>query len=228
MSGEDTREIYERARLGGSVALGKRPGVLVVDLSRGFTDPKASLGSDLTAVVEATSRLLAVARGGNLPVIFTTIGFEPNLKDGSLWLQKVPSLGELLVGGEWVEIDPRLGRREEETVILKKGASAFFGTNLPSVLVSQGVDCVILCGATTSGCIRATAVDLLQYGYPTLVPEECVGDRARGPHEANLVDIQAKYADVVPLEDALSYLQKIAKQPQHPTAHEAESTARPR
>ena len=211
MSDEGTREVYERARLGGNVALGKRPAVLVVDLSQGFTDPRSTLGSDLTEVVEATNRLLAVARGSGLPVIFTTIGFEPNLKDGSLWLQKVPSLGELLVGGEWVEIDPRLGRREEETVILKKGASAFFGTNLPSVLVSEGVDTVVLCGATTSGCIRATAVDLLQYGYPTLVPQECVGDRAQGPHEANLVDIQAKYADVVPVEDALSYLEEIAK-----------------
>ena len=211
MSDEGTQEIYERARLGGDVTLGERPAVLVVDLSRGFTDPASTLGSDLAAVVEATNRLLAVARECDLPVIFTTIGFEPNLKDGSLWLQKVPSLGELVVGGEWVEIDPRLGRREEETVILKKGASAFFGTNLTSVLVSQGVDTVILCGATTSGCIRATAVDLLQYGYPTIVPSECVGDRARGPHEANLVDIQAKYADVVPAEDALSYLEKIAK-----------------
>ena len=212
MSDEDTREIYERARLGGNVALGKRPAVLVVDLSRGFTDPRSTLGSDLTEVVEATNRLLATARESGLPVIFTTIGFEPNLKDGSLWLQKVPSLGELLVGGEWVEIDPRLGRREEETVILKKGASAFFGTNLPSVLVSQGADTVVLCGATTSGCIRATAVDLLQYGYPTLVPRECVGDRARGPHEANLVDIQAKYADVVPVEEAVSYLEEAAKE----------------
>ena len=211
MSDEGTREVYERARLGGNVALGKRPAVLVVDLSQGFTDPRSTLGSDLTEVVEATNRLLAVARGSGLPVIFTTIGFEPNLKDGSLWLQKVPSLGELLVGGEWVEIDPRLGRREEETVILKKGASAFFGTNLPSVLVSEGVDTVVLCGATTSGCIRATAVDLLQYGYPTIVPRECVGDRAQGPHEANLVDIQAKYANVVPVENALSYLEEIAK-----------------
>ena len=211
MSDEGTREIYERARLGGEATLGTRPAVLVVDLSRGFTDPRATLGSDLTAVVEATGRLLAAARGGGFPVIFTTIGFEPNLKDGSLWLQKMPALGELVIGSEWVEIDPRLGRREEETVILKKGASAFFGTNLTSVLVSEGVDTVVLCGATTSGCIRATAVDLLQYGYPTIVARECVGDRAQGPHEANLVDIQAKYANVVPVEDALSYLKRCSK-----------------
>ena len=206
---DDTREIYERARLGQSVTPGSRPAVLVVDFSRGFTDPGSTMGSDLTGEVEATKRLLAVAREKGIPVVFTTIGFEANLKDGSLWLQKAPGLAELQVGGEWVEIDPRLERREDEVVILKKGASAFFGTNLPSVLVSQGVDTVVLCGATTSGCIRATAVDLLQYGYPTLVPRECVGDRARGPHEANLLDIQAKYADVVSSEDAVSYLEGV-------------------
>ena len=210
MSDEQTREIYERARLGQSVTLGTRPAVLVVDFSLGFTDPECTLGSDLTREVEATSRLLAVAREREIPVIFTTIGFEPNLKDASLWLEKLPALEDLILGSKWVEIDPRLERREDETVILKKGPSAFFGTNLPSVLISQGVDTVVLCGATTSGCIRASAVDLLQYGYPTLVPRECVGDRAQGPHEANLVDIQAKYADVVPVEDALSYLESVA------------------
>jgi maleamate amidohydrolase len=206
---DETREIYERARLGQSVTLGARPAVLVVDFSRGFTDPDSTMGSDLTWEVDATSRLLGAAREREIPVIFTTIGFEPNLKDGALWLEKAPGLGELIVGGKWVEIDPRLERREEETVILKKGASAFFGTNLPSILVSQGVDTIVLCGATTSGCIRATAIDLLQYGYPTLVPRECVGDRAQEPHEANLVDIQAKYADVVSVEDALSYLESV-------------------
>jgi nicotinamidase-related amidase len=206
---DDTREVYERARLGQSVTPGSRPAVLVVDFSRGFTDPESTMGSDLTEEVGATNRLLAAARERGIPVIFTTIGFEANLKDGSLWLQKAPGLAELQVGGKWVEIDPRLERREDEVVILKKGASAFFGTNLPSVLVSESVDTIVLCGATTSGCIRATAVDLLQYGYPTLVPRECVGDRARAPHEANLIDIQAKYADVVSVEDALSYLERV-------------------
>jgi maleamate amidohydrolase len=208
---DDTTEIYERARLGQSVTLGLRPAVLVVDFSRGFTDPGCTMGSDLTAEVAATKRLLAAAREKGMPVIFTAIGFEANLKDGSLWLQKAPGLAELQIGGKWVEVDPRLERGEDEVVILKKGASAFFGTNLPSVLVSQNVDTIVLCGATTSGCIRATAVDLLQYGYPTLVPRECVGDRAQAPHEANLVDIQAKYADVVSVEDALSYLESVGE-----------------
>jgi maleamate amidohydrolase len=208
---DETREIYERARLGQSVPLGARPAILVVDFSRGFTDPESTMGSELTREVEATNRLLAAAREREIPVIFTTIGFEPNLKDGSLWLEKAPGLGELIIGSKWVEIDPRLERRDDETVILKKGASAFFGTNLPSILVSQGVDTIVMCGATTSGCIRATAIDLLQYGYPTLVPRECVGDRAQAPHEANLVDIQAKYADVVSVEDALTYIESVSQ-----------------
>lgn len=209
MTDDEAREVYARARLGEAVTLGTRPAVLVVDFSCGFTDPECGLGSDLTAEVEATRRLLAVARGKGLLVVFTTIGYEPGLKDGGLWLQKVPALGELQVGGHWVEIDPRLEPAGDEPVVLKKGASAFFGTNLASILVTQGVDSVVLCGATTSGCIRATAVDLLQYGWPTLVPRECVGDRARAPHEANLFDIQAKYADVVSVEEAATYLESV-------------------
>jgi nicotinamidase-related amidase len=210
VSDEEAQEVYAAARLGQRVTLGSRPAVLVVDFSCGFTDPECALGSDMTEAVEATKRLLDTARGRGMPVIFTTIGYEPSLKDGGLWLQKVPSLGDLQIGGRWVEIDPRLEAREDETVVLKKGASAFFGTNLPAIFVSQGVDSVILCGATTSGCIRATAIDLLQYGYPTLVPRECVADRAQAPHEANLFDIDAKYADVVPLDDVLEYVESVA------------------
>jgi len=209
VSDEQAKEVYAAARLGQSITLGSRPAVLVVDFSCGFTDPECTLGADMTAEVDATKRLLDAARAKGLPVVFTTIGYEPSLKDGGLWLQKVPSLGELQIGGRWVELDPRLEPRDDETIVLKKGASAFFGTNLSSILVSQGVDSVILCGATTSGCIRATAIDLLQYGYPTLVPRECVADRAQAPHEANLFDINAKYADVVPLDDVLEYVESV-------------------
>jgi nicotinamidase-related amidase len=209
MSDEAAREVYARAGLGQSMTMGERPCVLVVDFSCGFTDPECALGSELESEVLATKRVLDLARAKGLPVVFTTIGFEPSLKDGGLWVQKAPALSALKLGGGWVEIDPRLEPRDDETVILKKGASGFFGTNLASVLISQRVDSVILCGATTSGCIRATAIDLLQYGWPTMVPRECVGDRAQAPHEANLFDIQAKYADVVSLDDAIAYLESV-------------------
>ena len=209
MSDEQARQVYEKAGLGQAVGRGQRPAVLVVDFSCGFTDPECRLGSELSTEVEATKALLDAARAKGLPVVFTTIGFEPSGKDGALWLRKVPALGDLELGGRWVDIDPRLERREDETVIVKKGASAFHGTNLVAILVSHGVDSVVLCGATTSGCIRATAIDLLQNGFPTVVPRDCVGDRAQAPHEANLFDIQAKYADVVSLEEALEYVETV-------------------
>jgi maleamate amidohydrolase len=210
MSDEEARDVYAKARLGESLTLGSRPAVLVVDFSCGFTDPECTLGSDMSDQVEATKRLLDAARTKDLLVVFTTIGYEPSLKDGGLWLQKAPSLADLQIGGRWVEIDPRLEPRTDETIVLKKGASGFFGTNLASILISQKVDSVILCGATTSGCIRATAIDLLQYGFPTLVPRECVADRAQAPHDANLFDINAKYADVVSLEEALDYVESVS------------------
>jgi nicotinamidase-related amidase len=209
MSYDEARAIYERSGIGHSVTPGEHPCVLVIDFNCGFTDPACILGSDLTAEVEATKRLLDRARAKGLPVVYTTIGFDPHGKDGGLWMQKVPTLAVLELGGPWVEIDPRLEPRDDEVVLLKKGASGFFGTNLASVLVSQGVDTVILCGSSTSGCIRSTAIDLLQYGWPTLVPRECVGDRAQAPHEASLFDINAKYADVVSVEQALDYLERV-------------------
>jgi nicotinamidase-related amidase len=189
--------------------MGSKPGVLVIDFTCGFTDPECSLGADMTAEIEATKTLLDAARERGLPIVYTTIGFAPHGKDGGLWTEKVPNLMDLELDGKWVEIDPRLEPRDDEVIIMKKGASGFFGTNLASVLVSQGVDTVILCGATTSGCVRATAVDLLQNGWPAMVPRDCVGDRAQAPHEANLFDIQAKYGDVVSLEDALEYVASV-------------------
>ena len=209
MSDAEAKEVYAQSGLGASVTLGSRPAVLVIDFSCGFTDPECSLGSDMTEAVEQTKRLLDAARAKRLPVVYTTIGFDASLKDGGLWMQKVPSLADLQIGGKWVEIDPRLEPRDDETIVMKKCASGFFGTNLASILVSQGVDTVVLCGATTSGCVRGTAVDLLQYGWPTIVPRECVADRAQAPHEANLFDIQAKYADVVSVDDALAYLESV-------------------
>jgi maleamate amidohydrolase len=209
MSDQQAREVYERAGLGQKFTLGERPAVLVIDFNCGFTDAECPLGADLTPQIEATRRLLDAARAKGHPVVYTTIGFEPHLKDGGLWVQKVPNLAVLELGGRWVDIDPRLDPRDDEPIVLKKGASGFFGTNLASILISQGVDTVVLCGATTSGCVRATAIDLLQYGWPTIVPRDCVGDRAQAPHEANLFDIQAKYADVVSVDDAIAYVASV-------------------
>lgn len=209
MSDEQARQVYAKAGLGGNVSLGGRPAVVVIDFQCGFTDPECPLGSDCSAAVLETRRVLDAARAKGLPIVFTVIGFDRSGIDGALWLQKVPTLAQLELGGHWLELDPRLGARDEEAVLLKKGASGFFGTNLASILVAQKVDTIVLCGATTSGCVRATAVDALQYGFPTLVPRECVADRAQAPHEANLFDIQAKYGDVVPADEAIAYLESV-------------------
>ena len=209
MSKADTQDIYAKAQLGGAVTLGERPAVLVVDFSCGFTDPGSRLGSNLDAEVAATKGLLDIARAKGLPVVFTTVAFDGSDKDGGLWPQKLPALSDLRLGSKAVEIDPRLERRADEPLVVKKGASAFFGTNLVAILCALKVDTVVLCGATTSGCIRATAIDLMQYGFPTIVPRECVGDRAATPHETNLFDIHAKYADVVAIDVAQSYLSEV-------------------
>ena len=205
----EAAEIYAQAAIGGRLVLGKRPVVLVVDLQRGFTEEAGPLGADLTEPVLATRRLLDVARRQAVPVIFTVIAYA-SADDVGLWVRKVPSLAQLQVGSRWVELDPRLGRTSAEPVIEKHGASALHDTELVSLLRRVQSDSVVLCGAATSGCVRASAVDLMQHGYPALVPAECCGDRARGPHVANLFDISAKYADVVELDEAICYLGKAA------------------
>ncbi|MBS1886182.1 MAG: isochorismatase family protein [Actinobacteria bacterium] len=207
MTGPDTEEIYERAGWGGRVPRGTRPAILVVDLSRGFTEPEFPTGADLTDVVAATSRLVEAAHATGAPVLFTTIAYEESdLAGGCAWLRKAPGMGILRAGSELVDLDPRLPRRPADALVVKKGPSAFFGTDVAASLVAQGVDTVLVCGATTSGCVRASVVDAVQYGFTVLVPRPAVGDRAAGPHEANLFDIDAKYADVIDLDDALAYV----------------------
>ncbi|MBS1886151.1 MAG: isochorismatase family protein [Actinobacteria bacterium] len=209
---EDVEAIYATAGWGQRVPRGRRPAVLVVDLSRGFTDERYPTGADLTSAVESTARLIGVARAAGAPTIFTTIAYEPADVEGeaSGWLRKAAGLAILRAGSPLAEIDPRLPREPTDPLVVKKGASAFFGTELAATLVSLGVDTLLICGATTSGCVRASAVDAAQYGFAVLVPEACVGDRASAPHEANLFDIDAKYGDVIGLDDALEFLLSTA------------------
>jgi nicotinamidase-related amidase len=205
-SSADILSAYREKGLAGRVGYGERPALLVVDLIRGFTTAGAPLAVPLDAVVESTVELLGVARAGGVPVIFTTTAYSPGLRDAGLFVRKVPALAALIEGSPFVELDPRLGRRAEETLIEKKYASAFFGTPLASLLQSSGLDTLLVAGCTTSGCIRATVVDALQHGFRAIVPQQCVGDRAAEPHHGNLLDIQGKYGDVVEIESAIDYL----------------------
>ena len=195
---------------GGDLGFGARPAVVVVDLVNGFTDPASPLGADLDAVVESTRALLDAAREAAVPVLFTTVVYDDaNERAAEVFLRKVPALAVLRPGSRWIEVDARLGRRDGEPVLPKAFASAFFGTPLASMLA--GRDTLVVCGATTSGCVRATVVDALQHGLAPVVPRECVGDRWEAAHEANLFDMQAKYGDVVPLSEAVGAMHEAGQ-----------------
>jgi len=155
-------------------------------------------------------RLLDAARAQDLPVVFTTIAYDQGQVGSLAWLKKATGMAALEAGSRLVEVDERLSPRPDEHLVVKTGASAFFGTALASYLASRRVDTVIVTGATTSGCVRASVVDAVQHGYPTLVPRDCVADRAQGPHEASLFDINEKYGDVVDLDDVLTYVAALA------------------
>ncbi|MFF4834870.1 isochorismatase family protein [Streptomyces sp. NPDC001315] len=197
------REQYRGRGVGERLTAGRKSGVVVVDLINGFTDPACPPGSDLDAVVERTAELLDRARAAGLPVFFTTISYGPHELDELVWLRKMPALRALTAGSPWVEVDKRLAPLATEPVIVKKAASAFNGTDLAQRLAAAGVDTLIVCGATTSGCVRATVIDACAANFTVRVPRECVGDRAQGPHEANLFDIDAKYGDVVGVDEVL-------------------------
>ena len=205
-----TRQDYERKGFAGRSGYGKSPALVVVDFINGFTDPKSPLGGDFASELNATRQLQEAFRRARLPIAYTTTAYAPDLHDGGHFVKKVPSLAILQHGSPLIEIDARIAPLPGERIFEKKYASAFFGTDLDAHLRALGCDTVLLAGCTTSGCIRASCIDSLQYGYRTVVVREAVGDRAQGPHEANLFDMDAKYADVVSLWDALDYLRSLA------------------
>lgn len=196
---------------GGRGGFGRRPALVVIDATLGFTDPDSPLACDLEAPVQNIKRLLEAARKAEIPVIFTTVAYRESDKlTAAAFIDKVPALLTLQAGSRWAEVDPRIAPRETEPVLNKLFASAFYGTGLPSALAAASVDTLIVTGASTSGCVRATAVDALQYGYRPVVPREAVGDRNPDAHEANLYDIDAKYGDVVSTDELLEYLEEVA------------------
>ncbi|MCW2723995.1 MAG: N-carbamoylsarcosine amidase [Frankiales bacterium] len=198
--------IYESQDLGRVMGLGQRPGVLVVDFQLGFTDPASPIGSDMSPAIEATARLLGVARAAGVPIWYTTIGYRPDLADAGVWPLKYPRLDALNIENSSVEVDSRVAPASSDVVVSKRFASAFFGTALQPMLAVAGIDSLIVTGCTTSGCIRATVVDGMQFGYRMIVAEDCCADRDEAPHQANLFDMRTKYADVVASADICAEL----------------------
>ncbi len=219
-----TFDDYRRKGLAARCGFGARPVLLIVDFINGFTDPSTPLGGLLGHEIQETAKVLDAFRRADLPVIYTTIAYRSDLRDAGMWIKKVPSLEILKQGTTMVEIDDRIRPRPGETVIEKKQASAFFGTDLDARLKARGIDTIVMTGCTTSGCIRASAIDSIQHGYHTAVVAGAVGDRAHGPHEANLLDIDAKYGDVITTAEALGYVASAAEHGGF--ASEADSTFR--
>jgi len=191
-----------------STGVGKRPALLIVDASNAFTDPNCVMGGDFTAEMANIADLLENFRGRGFPVYFTTVAYAKP-EEGHMFREKAPMLNLLEDGSDLVQIDPRIAPRPDETIITKFAPSAFFETGLKEQMLAKGVDTVFVVGFTTSGCVRASGVDSLSCNFRTVVVKDCVSDRDPPAHDANLYDLEAKYADVVSLDDALKLLESI-------------------
>ncbi|MDR6772537.1 N-carbamoylsarcosine amidohydrolase [Azospirillum sp. BE72] len=191
---------------GNRIGFGERPALLVIDFMQGYTTEGAPLyAPGVVSAVAETVDLLDAARRHGIPVVHTNIRYHPgHFADGGMWVRKAPVMKDMVEGNPLAAFCPEVAPLPEEVVISKQYASSFFGTSLAPMLHAMGVDTVVLTGCSTSGCIRATAVDAVQHGFRTIVVRECVGDRHDGPHEANLFDIDSKYGDVVNKQEALA------------------------
>lgn len=192
----EMRTAFERRGLSAPMGFGERPALLVIDMQSGFTDPDFPLGVEADDTVAAITSLIGEARASkmHIPIVYTTSTWA---LESDVWARKMPSQREMTPDSKWAELDSRLGRLPDERLVKKHFASAFFGTGLESDLRGMGVDSLVLTGITTSGCVRATAVDGVSHGFKVIVAEEAVADRAEATHVMSLFDLHAKYADVL-------------------------------
>ncbi|WP_158741935.1 isochorismatase family protein [Acidisphaera sp. L21] len=205
---ENYRGLYEHR-----IGYGSRPAIIVIDFVRAYTTVGAAFfGQGVVDAVAETTELLDTARQAGVPIIHTRPMYHPSGVDGGLFVKKIPALRGMVRGAVLGEFDVKVAPDPADLVFEKTYPSSFFATPMASTLTALGVDTIILAGCSTSGCVRATAVDGIQYGYRVIVPRECVGDRHRAPHDAALFDINAKYGDVETKADVLAYLRKIGNQ----------------
>lgn len=207
---ESLQANYARGGFGQSLAFGRRPALLVIDFVRAYLVKGSPLYAGVEAARDGAEALLRASRAAGLPIVHTNVVYQSGGRDGGVFFRKVPALSCFEAGAhpELAAFAEGLEPVAGETVISKQYASAFFATSLASTLTALGVDTVLIAGLSTSGCVRASAVDCVQHGFVPVVVRDAVGDRAREPHEANLFDLQAKYAEVVSLELALRYLDR--------------------
>ncbi len=190
----------------GHLPFGKRPALIIIDVVMAYFEKDSPLYAGVEDALASNERLLDAARAARIPVIFTNVVFQAGGVDGGLFYRKVPALKCFDAGSPLGAFPPTLQPVAGELVISKQYASAFFGTSLASTLTALGVDTLLLTGLSTSGCVRATALDALQHGFAPFVVKDACGDRHAAPHEANLFDLQAKYAEVIGEAEAIDLL----------------------
>ncbi|WP_245811032.1 isochorismatase family protein [Rhodococcoides corynebacterioides] len=196
-------ESYRASGFGGELGPGRRAAVLVIDVVQAYLVDSSPMRAPVDDAVAAAARLVEAARARDVPVVFTRVSYGKGGVDGGLFTRKIPSLSVFEEGSALAEFPAEPAPLPGEVVVTKQYASAFFGTSLAATLTADGVDTLYLCGLTTSGCVRASATDALQHGFRPRVVADACGDRAGGMHEANLLDLRAKYADVITLEEAV-------------------------
>lgn len=206
---EDTA-VYEKQGFGNRIGFGKKPALLIIDFINGFNDPDAFGGGNIQDAIDHTAELLAVARHMDLPIVYTSHVYAEDGSEDGVFNLKSPGLAKLKRGSHETKVVDELEPRPGERVLEKHYPSGFSNTDLTGWLAQRGIDTAIITGCTTSGCVRATAVDAMSNGFRPIVPRECSGDRAKGPHEANLFDIDQKYGDVMSLEEVMTELDKLA------------------
>jgi maleamate amidohydrolase len=197
-------DIYEKQNFGNRVGIGRRAALVIVDFTVGFNDPALFGGGNIDPAIKRTVGLLQYFREKRLPVAFTRVVYAEDGSDAGVFATKAPSLRMLTETHPAGQVVPELAPRAGEYMVRKTQASAFFGTGLGPWLVQQGVDTLIVTGCTTSGCVRATVVDSISHNFRTIVARDCVGDRALGPHEANLFDMGQKYADLMERDEIIA------------------------
>lgn len=200
-----------RGAFDGHLPFGHRPALLIIDVVMAYLDPASPLYAGVELALASCARLVAAARAVNVPVIFTNVAYSPGGAEGGVFYRKVPALKAFERGSPWGAFPPSLQPRANELVLTKHYASGFFGTGLGDALTAQQIDCVLIGGFSTSGCVRATALDACQYGFAPFVVRQASGDRHPAPHEANLFDLQAKYAEVIDEAEALAQLQNLRR-----------------
>ncbi|MBL8631321.1 MAG: isochorismatase family protein [Rhodospirillaceae bacterium] len=211
MSDKALNQDYGKAGFAGSLDFGKKPCLLHIDFARAYIDKSCSLYAGVEASAEAAKVVLAEARKAGILIVHTRVEYMPGGVDGGVFFRKVPALKNFERGSPYGQFVEGLEPLPNEVVITKQYASAFAGTNLAATLAAAGVDTVLHAGWSTSGCVRASALDSCQHGFIPIVIREAVGDRHQAPHEANLFDLQAKYAEVKSQADVIAYLRNLPR-----------------